>query len=121
LDAQVMAVALATYVTRSSLAGQLYTSGTSQSAVDHVTSFGFSVTLGGLGSMKVNVGDNGEAFGIANHAEVSIMVLLLATNERSHSGILFDADGSGHIDATELSWRMMANEVCSLINEHGEI
>lgn len=117
LDAQVMAVAFATYVTRSSLVSQIHTGGVSQEAVDHVSEYGFDVSAGGLGAMLVNVGSKGAAFGVDDDAMISVMDLLLAVNQRSHNGLLYDVDHDQQIDCVENDWRVLANKVFRSINK----
>ena len=53
------------------------------SLVAEVESYGLVVTAGGVGSTFVNIGDNGEAFGVADDSDVQVIDLLLAVNERS--------------------------------------
>ena len=108
-DAQVMATALAVYVTDQSLAGTT------------ATAYGFQVTATGVGTRTVNVGSNGAAFGVANNSTVSVLDLLLAVNARSHSGLLYDLNGDGQIDSSETGYRTMANDMFSAINEAGGI
>ncbi|MGI9519283.1 MAG: hypothetical protein ACR2NP_19690, partial [Pirellulaceae bacterium] len=101
-----------TYFTSSNLAGTV------------ATSYGFNVTDTGIGTSIVNVGDNGDAFDVANNTNLTIMQLLLATNdltdvpdiESGHANI-YDTNGDGNIDAYEASLRTMANEIYSMINE----
>lgn len=110
MDAQVLATAFAVYVTDQTLAG------TTASA------YGFLVTQKGLGTRTFNVGSNGAAFGVANNANVSVLDLLLAVNSRSKNGLLYDLDGDG--DATEsleMSYRTMANNLFTAINQAGDI
>ena len=127
LDAQVMAVAMATYVTKESHVSVNYVTGTTDpSLVATVESVGFHVTAGGLGSQTFNVGIAGEAFGVANHTDVRIIDLLLATNRMSLNGLLYDdADedgtGDGEIDSFERMLRSLANDVYTAINELGHI
>jgi hypothetical protein len=109
VDAQVMATALAVYVTNQSLAGTT------------AAGYGFQVTVGGVGSRTFNVGATGVAFGVANNTAVSVLDLLLAVNARSHSGLLYDLNGNGQIDGSEAGYRTMANDVFSAINEAGGI
>jgi hypothetical protein len=106
-DAQVMATALAVYVTNQTLAGNT------------AAAYGFLVTADGVGAATFNVGTNGAAFGVANNSMMSVLDLLLAVNDRSHNGILFDLDGSGQISSLEASYRAMANVVFTAINEAG--
>ncbi len=108
-DAQVMATALAVYVTNQTLAGTT------------AAAYGFQVTATGVGTRTFNVGNRGAAFGVANGTSVSVMDLLLAVNARSRNGLLYDADGNGQIDSTEAGYRTMANDAFSAINEAGGI
>ena len=109
VDAQAMAVALAVYVTNENLAGTV------------AESYGFTVSETGVGTHTINVGSNGAAFGVTDNSDVSVMDLLLATNARSVSGLLFDLDGDDDIDEFEKVFRTMANEVFTAINEQGDI
>jgi hypothetical protein len=109
LDAQVMATSLAAYVTTQSLAG---TAG---------VAYGFLVTEAGVGTRTYDVGDRGVAFGVANGTSVSVLDLLLAVNERSRSGLLYDADGSGTISDAERALRAQADDVFASLNELGGI
>jgi hypothetical protein len=108
-DAQIMATALAVYVTNQTLAGNT------------ATAYGFQVTATGVGTRTFNVGNRGAAFGVANNASLSVMDLLLAVNARSHNGLLYDMDGNGQISSSEASYRTMANDLFSAINEAGGI
>jgi len=98
LDAQVMALAFATYVTNQSLAG------------DAATKYGFVVTEYGVGIATFNVGSAGEAFGVEDNTEMTVMDILKATNDQSVDGVLYGGD-------TVL--RSMANAVYTAINEAG--
>ncbi len=116
VDAQFMAVALATYFTSSNLAG------------DVASDFGFNVTDTGIGTKIVNVGDNGAAFDVANNTDLTIMQLLLATDSLTDipdgvSGFasIYDRNGDGVIDDEEALLRSMANSVYAGINEQGDI
>jgi hypothetical protein len=107
-DAQVLATALAVYLTNSSLAGNV------------ATAYGFQVSASGAGAATFNVTNNGAAFGVANGSTVTIMNLLLALNDRTRRGLLFDLDNSGTISNTEKALREMGNSVFSAINETGD-
>ena len=114
MDAQVMAVAFACYVTNETLAGTA------------ATAFGFLVTENGVGTSTFNVGTSGAAFGVANYSQVAVIDLLFATNERSWNGVLYDLDQDGSTDDTVLGLsetllRTLANDVYSAINERGHI
>ena len=108
VDAQVLATALAVYVTNSALSGNV------------ATSYGFQVSTNGVGYSTYNVTTNGNAFGVANGSSVTIMDLLLAVNSRTRRGLLFDTDDSGTISASERTFREMANTIFSGINEMGD-
>jgi hypothetical protein len=116
VDAQFMAVALATYFTSGNLAGNV------------ASDYGFNVTDTGIGTKIVNVGDNGAAFGVANGSDLTIMQLLLATNDLtdqpdhlSSFARVYDLNGDGEIDESEATLRARANEVYTAINEQGDI
>jgi hypothetical protein len=110
MDAQVLAVTLATYVTKQTLAGT--------TAAD----YGFLVSQNGVGTQAFNVGSSGAAFGVANNSNVAVLDLLLAVNSRSRNGLLYDLDGDGDAhDGQETFFRTMANDVFSAINEAGDI
>jgi hypothetical protein len=49
------------------------------------------------------------------------MDILMATNDHTRHGVLYDVDGSGSVDAMERTLRTMANEVYSAMNEQGHI
>ena len=108
VDAQTMAVALATYVTNETLAGTV------------ARSYGFLVTEDGIGVSTFNVGDSGEAFGVADNSSMTVLDLLLATNARSANGVLYDLDGDSD-DDTESLLRTLANDVFGAINETGGV
>ena len=108
MDAQVMATALAVYVTNSTLAGTT------------ASTFGFMVTEYGVGISTFNVGFNSDAFGVEDNSDVTILDLLLAINNSSMNGILYDRDGDG-LNDLEILFRTMANNVFSAINELGDI
>lgn len=98
LEVRVLAVALSVYVTNETLADT-----TAQA-------YGFVTSPYGLGASTFNVGDNGDAFGVDDDTNVTVLDLLLASNERAFEGLLHDADESGTIDSSELSMRRMANQ-----------
>lgn len=115
VDAQFMGVALATYFTSSNLAGNV------------AASYGFHVTATGIGTKVVNVGSHGAAFGVSDGTDLTIMQLLLATNELTDqpdnlagAARLYDTNGDGIIDNLEAALRAMANEVYAAINEEGD-
>jgi hypothetical protein len=109
LDAQVMATAFAVYVTNQALAGT--------TAAD----FGFLVTEHGIGTSTFNIEDNGAAFNVADNTDLTVMDILLKTDERTSDGLLFDLNDNDEIDDFELTLRVMANLVYTDINEQGDI
>jgi hypothetical protein len=109
VDAQVMATALAVFVTNQTLAGTT------------AAAYGFQVTADGVGTRTVNVAGNGAAFGVANNSTHSVLDLLLAADARSHAGLLCDADANGLIGATETGYRTQVNDVFTAINETGDV
>jgi len=102
LGAQVMATALAVYVTDSDLAGTA------------AESYGFLVTEEGVGLATFNVEHAAAAFGLLDDQSTIMTVfdILRATNEQTVGGDLYDMD-------TILS--ALANEVYTMINEIGGI
>ncbi|MCA9061839.1 MAG: cadherin domain-containing protein, partial [Planctomycetaceae bacterium] len=115
VDAQFMAVALATFFTNRNLAG------------DVAAGYGFNVTDTGIGTRIVNVGDAGAAFGVDDNTNLTIMQILLATNgltdapdNQSGFASIYDTDGNGTIDPAEAELRRKANNVFSWINSAGE-
>jgi hypothetical protein len=112
LDAQVMAVALAVYVTNQDLAGTT------------AASYGFLVTEHGVGVSTFDVGDrNRAAFGLSatDSTVLTVMDILLATDSLTRDGLLYGQNASHQIDGIEQALRTMANEVYSAINEQGHI
>ncbi|MFO7907520.1 MAG: PKD domain-containing protein [Pirellulaceae bacterium] len=115
MDAQVMGVALACYVTNGTLAGTT------------AESYGFLVTEHGVGTSTFDIGtEAADAFnGLTG--EVCVMDLLFATDDLSWVGVLYDLnhdndtddDDVGGLDETLL--RTLANDVYSAINEAGDI
>ncbi len=99
VEAQVLGLAFATYVTDSDLAGNV------------AASFGFRVSAAGTGAATVNVGKYGEVVGVADNSTVTVMQVLNAINAGSSGGVVF---GSNH------SLRIAANELVSMINEGGD-
>jgi hypothetical protein len=109
LDAQVLALAFATYVTDAGLAGTM------------ARNYNFEVTDTGVGSATYNVGSNGAAFGVANNSTVAVSQLLQIADNKSWNGTLWDADHSGTLSATESNWRNMAYTIFNAINNAGGI
>ena len=101
LDAQVLATALAVYVTDATL------------DPDHVAAqYGFTVSGDGVDTATVNVGTDGAAFGVANGTRLTVLDLLLATNKNAVHGVLYNGDNT---------LRTEANDLFSQINQLGDI
>ncbi len=98
LGAQVMATALAVYVTDSDLAGTT------------AESYGFLVTSGGVGLATFNVGDAGAAFGLSelDSRIMTVFDILRATNDQVVDGNLYDMD---------LALSELADRIYTMINE----
>jgi parallel beta-helix repeat protein len=97
LDAQVLATALAVYATNTSL-----------DPTKVAATYGFTVSGDGAGTATFNVGNNGDAFGVANNTSLTLMDLLLAADTQAVNGVLYGGN------ATK---RSEANNVFSAINE----
>ncbi|MBN2215760.1 MAG: hypothetical protein JW719_00150 [Pirellulales bacterium] len=114
VDMDFMALALATYFTTNDLGGSLG------------ASYGFNATDTGIGTRIVNVGNSGEAFGVANDTDMTLMQLLLATNAMTDpsdniSGYthVYDLDGDGRVDLGEAYLRVLADSVFRRILRDG--
>ncbi len=129
LDAQVIAVALATYVTRESLVSISYWEGPADAPglIAGIESYGFDVTIAGIGSSFVSISGHQAAFGVGQEVQqMQIIDLLLATDRMSVDGLLYDdldgdGFGDGTIDELEELLRILSNDVYSAINESGGI
>jgi len=115
VDTEFMALALATYFTNHNLAG------------DVATAYGFNVTDTGIATKIVNVGYSGEAFGVANFTDLTIMQLLQATNSMTDpldnlSGYAntYDQNGDGRVNASEAWLRILADNVFRRIIRQGD-
>jgi hypothetical protein len=114
-----MAVALATYVTSETLAGG-----------DFAAAYGFNTSADGIAYTTFNVL---EALSVSEVADlgltpvmdaeghVTIIDILLATDEKAAEGLLYDADDSGSISSFEKILRTLANELYTAINEGSDI
>jgi len=105
LNAQVMATAMAVYVTDSELAGNT------------AEGYGFLVStegVEGVGDAEFNVGDSGAAFGLSagDSTIMTIWDILEATNDQAVDGDLYDLD---------IMLRELADKVYTMINEIGGI
>jgi hypothetical protein len=101
LDAQVLATALSVYATNATL-----------DPTRVAANYGFTVSGDGAGTATVNVGSNGDAFGVADNTTMTVMDLLLATNNQAVNGVLYGGN------ATK---RAHANNVYSAVNNAGGI
>jgi hypothetical protein len=100
-ETEALAMALAVYVTNSTLAG---TTG---------TSYGFAVSSTGLATATVNVGSSGIALGTDNNLVVSVGELLSRINAHARKGLIWDADGNGSFSAAE---SVLRNLTCTLLD-----
>jgi hypothetical protein len=101
LDAQVLATALAVYVTDPTL-----------DSTSVGTQYGFVVSSNGVATSTYNVGSNGAAFGVADNTSMTVMDLLLAADAQAVNGVLYNGNTAK---------RNMANNVFSAINQAGGI
>jgi hypothetical protein len=101
LDAQVLATALAVYATSATL-----------DPTQAAASYGFVVSGDGLGAATWNVGSDGDAFGVANNTSMTVMGLLLATDDQAVSGLLYNGNTAR---------RNEANAVYSALNQAGSV
>jgi hypothetical protein len=99
LDAQVLATALSVYATNATL-----------DSTQVAAQYGFTVSGDGAGTATVNVGSNGAAFGVANNTTLTLLDLLLATDEQAVNGVLYNGDALR---------RSEANSVYSAVNQAG--
>jgi uncharacterized delta-60 repeat protein len=99
LDAQVLATALNVYATNATL-----------DSTRVAAQYGFTVSDDGLGAAGVNVGSDGDAFGVANNTTMTVLDLLKATDLQSVSGVPYGGN------ATK---RSHANDVFGAINQAG--
>jgi hypothetical protein len=126
LDAQVMAVAFATYVTNETLIAQKFDpldTVTPTELIINVNAFGFLTSTHGVGVATFNVGDSGAAFGVGNNSTLTVLDFLFAVNERTTNGVLYDLDGDGKLDVNPLEemLRELANALLMEINLAGGI
>jgi len=107
LEAQILAVAFASYVTNNTLAGTA------------AVKYGFKVdSLGGTANATINIGSGGAAFGVANNSTLTVWQILKATDTLSAGG-----SGASQFDAYNgnQTLRNKANTIFSFINERGDI
>lgn len=101
LDAQVLATALSVYATNATL-----------DATGVAVQYGFTVSGSGVGTAAVSVGSAGDAFGVANNTTMTVLDLLLATDDQSVNGLLYNGN---------VTKRQKANDLFSAINQAGNI
>lgn len=101
VDAQVLATALAVYVTDSNL-----------DTTSVGSAYGFIVSGNGVGTATFNVGSSGAAFGVDNNSTLTIMDLLLAADGQAVNGVLYNGNAT---------LRNQANSVFAAINDAGKI
>jgi hypothetical protein len=91
LDAQVLATALSVYATNATL-----------DSTQVAAQYGFTVSGYGVGAATVNVGSNGDAFGVANSTTKTVMDLLLATDDQAVGGLLYNGNTAKRNEANTL-------------------
>jgi hypothetical protein len=91
LDAQVLATALSVYATNATL--------DLTAAAVH---YGFTVNGTGLGTDTVNVGSNGDAFGVSNNSTMTVLDLLVAMDAQSANGVLYNGNAAKQNEANSL-------------------
>lgn len=101
LSAQVLATALAVYVTDSDLAGGRY-----------AARYGFTVTSAGIANNYFNIGTSGAAFGVADNSVLTVWEILKRTNAQYTNGKFWGGNAT---------LQEMGNRVFSGINEQGDI
>jgi hypothetical protein len=101
LDAQVLATALSVYATNATL-----------DATHVAAQYGFTVSGDGVGIATVNVGSNGDSFGVADNTTMTVLDLLLATDAQAVNGLLYNGNSVR---------RSHANNVYSFVNQTGDI
>jgi hypothetical protein len=97
VQAQILATALAVYVTDKDLAGGNY-----------AASYGFTVNSNGTGAATFNVGSYGSAIGLTNNKSYTIMQILTAANKANAD------DGSSSVQTA-------VNNLFDAINNKGDI
>ncbi len=107
LDAQVLATALSVYVTNATLDPLDATTQSNLAVQD-----GFTVNGDGAGTATVNVGSNGDAFGVANNSTLTLIDLLRAADAQAVNGVLYGGNAAK---------RKEANDVFSAVNQAGSI
>jgi hypothetical protein len=101
LDAQVLATALSVYATNATL-----------DPTQVAANYGFVVSGDGVGVATWSVGSNGDAFGVANNTTMTVMDLLLATDDQAVDGLLYNGNAAR---------RNEANAVYSALNQAGSV
>ena len=103
LDAQVLATALAVYVTNATL-------DVNPDGTDPGSQYGFVVSGNRVTTATFNVGSNGVAFGVADNTVMTVLDLLLAVDAQAVNGVLYNGDKAR---------RDEANNVFGAINQAG--
>jgi hypothetical protein len=73
---------------------------------------GIIVSGDGVGAANWNVGSAGHAFGVANNTTMTLMGLLLATDDQAVNGVLYNGN---------MTKRNEANAVYSALNQAGSV
>jgi MFS family permease len=105
-EAQVLAVALAVYVTSENLAGTT------------AAKYGFLTSDEGVGKAEFNVGKNGTVFGVADEDDITILDALSATDKPDTLGLLHIIDAGGDVEIREETGGVLAGEAyASVMNQ----
>jgi hypothetical protein len=101
LDARVLAAALSVYATNATL-----------DSTQVAAQYGFTVSGYGVGTAAVSVGSDGDSFGVANNTTMTVMDLLLATDDQAVDGLLCNGNATR---------RNAVNAVYSALNQAGSV
>jgi hypothetical protein len=91
VEAQMFATALSVYATNATL-----------DSTGIAAHYGFTVSGDGVGTAGVNVGNAGDAFGMANNTTMTVMDLLLAADAQSVNGVLYGGNSHKRAEATDV-------------------
>jgi hypothetical protein len=127
VDPQVMAVALAVYVTDRGLAGGPVAEAYGFSTFEPTP--GEDPGMAGLGGRLFDIDEaagTGTAetlFGVGTPSVLTVMDILSKTSDNSSDGVVFEDpdDGDSAIDVWEAALRSLANDLFTSINESGDI
>ncbi len=105
VEAQVLATALACYVTDSAVAGMT------------AAAYGFKVTNPGVGYDTLNIGTSGAVCGVANHSMVTVIQILKYVDSQAKNGKMY----ATQTEPVRQVLLVLTNVVFTAINERGDI